>query len=109
MTAATCKKLLRLGYDEDFIISIIHFRKDSSKRFLFRITDIEDLNQPARDGIFICHASFSTLEELKEICDKLEGFAYEVMDTKNSSEFTDWGIIDDCVYEIYEELIRDVK
>lgn len=106
MTAATCKKLKRLGYDEDFIKSIICFRKNSSKRFIFRVTDIQDLSQSPKDGEFICYASFSTLEELDEIIEKLEGFAYAVMDTTESNPiFKDGGIIDDCVYYIYEEII----
>ena len=106
MTTATCKKLARLGYNEEFIESIICFRKDNSKRFILRVTDVESLNDKASDGEFICYASFSTLEELREIVDKLEGFAYEECGgTYNGTA----SIIDDCMYEIYEALIKETK
>ena len=108
MTTSTYKKLQRLGYSEEFIKSIIGFKKDSTKRFILRVTDIEDLSQPVREGEFICYASFSTLEELEEIIDKLEGFACEVMDMEEISLFREHGIIDDCTYEMFEDLIKGV-
>ena len=105
MTASTCKKLSRLGYSEEFIESIICFRKDTSKRFILRVTDIESLSDSAKDGEFICYASFSTLEELREIVDKLEGFAYEEYGNQNLDDVSA-SIIDEGMYEIYEELIN---
>lgn len=109
MTVSTYKKLKRLGYSDEFIESIICFRKDNTKRFLFRVTDIEDLSQPVRKGEFICYASFSTLEELEVIIEKLEGFACEVKDTEEeNSTFKEHGIIDYCTYEIFEDLIKGV-
>lgn len=108
MTTSTYKKLQRLGYSEEFIKSIVCFKKDSTKRFILRVTNIEDLSQPIREGEFICYASFNTLEELKEIIDKLDGFACEVMDMEDHPLFREHGIIDDCTYEIFEDLIKGV-
>lgn len=83
MSAATLKKLSRLGYDEKFISSICTYGKDSSKRYRLRITDLEDLHDiyDPKKGVFICYACFNTKAELTEICEKLEGFVYELTDT----------------------------
>lgn len=98
MTAATCKKLKRLGYDADFVQSILCFGKDNTKRYEMRVTDIEDLSMNPKDGVFICYACFNTETEFDEIHNKLEGFAYELKD-KYNDEYLGSGIIDYCLYE----------
>ena len=90
MTASTCKKLLRLGYDEDFIISIIHFRKDNSKRFEMRVSDV--------DKNYICSACFNTKEELKNIIELLDGFRYNLIDHEKVKRLGTGIINHDCLY-----------
>lgn len=107
MNAATWNKLARLGYDEKFLESICTYRKDKSKRYELRVTDIEDLDQDPADGIFICYACFNTEEELEEIYTKLEGFAFILKD-KLTGEVGDGGIIDEGLFDIMEDKWREV-
>ena len=104
MTAATCKKLKRLGYSEDFINSILCYGLDKSKRFQMRVTDIIDLNDNPKDGIFICHVCFNTLKEFENAFKLLKGFAYVLTD-KLEPTYIITGIIDDYLCEIIEDRI----
>lgn len=108
MTAATCKKLKRLGYSEDFINSILCYGLDKSKRFQMRVTDIEDLNDNPDDGIFICHVCFNTLKEFENAFKLLKGFAYVLTD-KIEPTYVGEGIIDDCLYEIIKDKFKKTE
>lgn len=108
MTAATCKKLKRLGYSEDFINSILCYGLDKSKRFQMRVTDIEDLNENPKDGIFICHVCFNTLKEFEKALELLEGFAFVLTD-KLEPTYIGEGIIDYCLYEIIEDKFKETE
>ena len=109
MREATYKKLIRLGYDKEFLDQIKHFKRDKSKKYNIRVTNVESLNDRASDGEFICYASFNTIPELIEIVSNLEGMAYDDLSWSESEKNISASIIDDGMLEFYDELIiRDI-
>ena len=103
MNIRTMKKLENLGYDKDWLLVVKNdFRPKKNGYYEMRITDIEDLSDDPRNGVFIETTTFCNDFDLSEILRYFEGFAF-VMTDMTTMQTMGSGIIDDCLFDVMED------
>ena len=103
MNIRTMKKLEKLGYDKDWLTVVKNeFKPKKNGFYRIRITDIEDLSDHPRNGVFIEETTFCNDHDLSEILRYFEGNAFELTDLTTMKSIGS-GIIDDCLFDVMEE------
>jgi len=103
MNIRTMKKLERLGYDKDWLLVVKNdFKPKKNGYYEMRITDIEDLGDNPRDGVFIETTTFCDDFDLSEILRYFEGFAFVMTDLLTMQSMGS-GIIDDGLFDYMED------
>jgi len=103
MNIRTMKKLEKLGYDKDWLLVVKQeFKPKKNGYYEMKITDIEDLSDDPRNGVFIETTTFCNAHDLSEILRYFEGNAY-VMTDLTTMKSVGSGIIDDCLFDVMED------
>lgn len=104
MRKQTMEKLIKLGWDKDWLQDIReNFNPKKKGKYEMKIFDIEDLSDEPDSGIYIDTACFDDQVELSIIHHFYEGMAY-VMTIKATGEEIGRGIIDGAPFEEVEEI-----
>lgn len=103
MNIRTMKKLEKLGYDKDWLTVIKQEWKPKKNGFYeMRITDIEDISDDPRNGVFIETTTFCDDYDLSVILRYFEGNAYVITDLTIMSVIGS-GIISDNLFDFMED------
>ena len=107
MDNKTMKKLLRLGFDKEWLEMVkTKFAPTEKGRFEIKIFDIEDLSDEPESGIFVEKTYFNTERDLSVIHFFFEGLAYVMTDNETEEEIGR-GIIDGAPFDEIEEVIGE--
>ena len=94
MNIKTMKKLEKMGYNKDWLMVVkSDFKPKKNGYYKIEITDIENLDDDPRYGVFIESTTFCNDFDLSEILRYFEGFAY-VMTDMTTMQSMGSGIID---------------
>ena len=103
MNLRTMKKLEKLGYDKDWLLVVkSEFKPKKNGYYEIRVTDIKDLSEDPRHGIFIDTTTFCDSHDLSEILRYFEGYSYVLTDL-TIMKTLDSGIIDENLFDFMED------
>lgn len=103
MNLRTMKKLEKLGYDKDWLLVLkSEWKPKKFGQYEMLITDIENLSDDPRDGVFIERTRFNDDYDLSIIHYFFEGNTYVITDTDTGAEI-DSGYLNWSVFDFMEE------
>lgn len=103
MNLRTMKKLEKLGYDKDWLLVLKNeWKPKKTGQYEMLITDIEDLGDDPRDGVFIERTRFNDDYDLSIIHYFFEGNTYVITDTATGAEI-DSGYLNWSVFDFMED------
>jgi len=103
MNLRTMKKLEKLGYDKDWLLVLkSEWKPKKFGQYEMLITDIENLSDDPRDGVFIERTRFNDDYDLSIIHYFFEGNTYVITDTDTGAEI-DSGYLNWSVFDFMED------
>lgn len=103
MNIRTMKKLEKLGYDKDWLTVIKREWKPKKNGFYeITITDIQNIDEDPRAGIFIETTTFCDDYDLSVILYYFEGNAYILTDMTTMKSIGK-GILDDSIFDVMSD------
>ena len=99
MNKKTIEKLMKLGWDEDWVQNVAqNFNPKRKGKYKIEIFDIEEIDQDPESGLWIETAYFDNEAELSLIHYFFEGFGY-IMTVSKTGERIGRGIIDGSPFD----------
>lgn len=103
MNIRTMKKLEKLGYDKDWLTVVKREWKPKKNGFYeITITDIQNISDDPRSGVFIETTTFCNDYDLSVILYYFEGNAYVLTDM-TTMESIGSGMLDDSVFDVMSD------
>lgn len=103
MDIRTMRKLEKMGYDKDWLTVIKREWKPKKNGFYeIRITDIQNISDDPRTGVFIETTTFCNDYDLSVVLYYFEGNAYVLTDL-TTMESIGSGILDDSVFDVMSD------
>lgn len=103
MDIRTMRKLEKLGYDKDWLTVVKNEWKPKKNGYYeMRITDIKDIGDDPRHGVFIETTTFCDDYDLSVILYYFEGNAYTLTDM-TTMESIGKGMLDDSVFDVMSD------